>query len=823
METCSPARLHAGPEGFARVVFDAPAEKTVSLFVEAFVTRQDGDSGVVSTARLGEVEQASEGGVEFRAKDGDDTGDLLKLDPDRGLEVCTAGTNRIRRVELRIREASSLEEHEMGISDSNLTMSKVFTQGYQTWNLSAAHPVDGTRQKSIASKFGLSGMFQDTDNEAWRQKGRGVESHGFLVVQSEQANATSDDTSATPPALWLIGGTSCRRGVVSFWVSQQWPGTGRESQNQVRCFVDFGIPGVQSSAQEDFWMASAGTTQALVEEFAQRVQLVQDTAAGDAALELASPLRELGRAPVGWGSWYEYYENVTSADVDTVLTAITSDEAVARSIDVFQLDDGFQLNTGDWLQTRAAFGEEEIARVAQRIRSAGFAPGLWIAPFLVSKTSLVYREHPDWVLRNVKSGKPVVGHVNPAWKRRKNGSCKSSIASMVMYILDLSIPEVLEHLTKTFQELAKNWAFFKIDFLAAGMREGRRRYAADQTRVESYIAGVKAIRRGIGPQSYLLGCGAPLLPSAQSGVFDAMRVSCDTAERWLPGRERYLVSDWAIPCCRNALWGSMTRYFMHGTLWKHSDPDCLVLRRAGSVITEDQVRTQVTILGLTGGLLLFTDNMSTLETDRKDLALGVLPATPLRGAPVGDVMMPGLPPRAFAVNDPLNPALHVATAFVNWTTSRAKITAKRDMFDFWHLRRYRVGDVTELRPHGVCAGQMAADGAFFIGTTIHLTALADGRIVQEVIDDQAWRISGTDQFARKSGLLIFEGTPETLSISDYSGLEISKDIFAIADTNGSTSAVEICIVSETWTLDIIQEGSVLKKERLSPTASSQSL
>ena len=43
----------------------------------------------------------------------------------------------------------------------------------------------------------------------------------------------------------------------------------------------------------------------------------------------------------------------------------------------------------------------------------------------------------------------------------------------------------------------------------------------------AYRSGIELIREAIGEDAYLLGCGAPLLPS--SGLFDAMRVSPDTA------------------------------------------------------------------------------------------------------------------------------------------------------------------------------------------------------------------------------------------------------------------------------------------------------
>lgn len=126
---------------------------------------------------------------------------------------------------------------------------------------------------------------------------------------------------------------------------------------------------------------------------------------------------------------------------------------------------------------------------------------------LHSKTSNVARKHPEWLLRTAK-GKLLVGHWNNAWRRGL------SINSVFQYVLDASNPEVCDHLEQTFAALAEHWEFFKIDFLAAGMREGRRSDTS-MTRVEAYISGMKAIRRGCGEKGFILGCGAPMLASAQ--------------------------------------------------------------------------------------------------------------------------------------------------------------------------------------------------------------------------------------------------------------------------------------------------------------------
>ena len=94
--------------------------------------------------------------------------------------------------------------------------------------------------------------------------------------------------------------------------------------------------------------------------------------------EKDSPLSQRDRACVGFGSWYQFYEKVTSADMDRMIETISNKEEINKIIDVIQLDDGFQLNTGDWIETREVFGEKDLSQVAKKISQKGYTPGLWV-------------------------------------------------------------------------------------------------------------------------------------------------------------------------------------------------------------------------------------------------------------------------------------------------------------------------------------------------------------------------------------------------------------------------------------------------------------
>jgi alpha-galactosidase len=112
--------------------------------------------------------------------------------------------------------------------------------------------------------------------------------------------------------------------------------------------------------------------------------------------------------------------------------------------------------------------------------------------------------------------------------------------------------------------------FFKIDFVFAGALTGGR---ADRgaSGIEAYVRGLRLIRESIG-DSYLLGCGAPILPSV--GLVDAMRVSPDVAPSYDAAD-----GDLSQPSQRAAVLTGRWRAWQHGRFWVN-DPDCLIARPA---------------------------------------------------------------------------------------------------------------------------------------------------------------------------------------------------------------------------------------------------
>ena len=286
-------------------------------------------------------------------------------------------------------------------------------------------------------------------------------------------------------------------------------------------------------------------------------------ACGDA---LAAMVPRLLPPPTVWCSWYRYFEEVTA---DDVLEAVHDLDAHDLGVDVVQVDDGWSPGLGEGLRPAERFGS--LARVIDEVRASGRRTGIWLAPFVVGADTTLAREHPDWLVgpagRNW--GQPLVG-------------------------LDLTHPGVQELLVDALRRLLDLGVdYLKLDFLYAGAVPGAR--CEDVDAVAAYRAGLSLVRDVVGSDVYLVGCGAPLLPSI--GLVDAMRVSPDTFHEG--GEDGSTGLRGLMPLAARA--------WQQGRLWVN-DPDCVVARP-----TYSQRKRWAEAASRLGGLRSFSDRLADLD------------------------------------------------------------------------------------------------------------------------------------------------------------------------------------------------------------------
>jgi len=302
------------------------------------------------------------------------------------------------------------------------------------------------------------------------------------------------------------------------------------------------VPSIRAQVEDDsVVVASNGDVEQLVDDGQGGMADALGRWADGYAAELGvGPIRP---APTIWCSWYHYFTKVTERDILENLDAI---EQLQLPVDVVQLDDGYQAELGDWLSLSGRF--RSLRDLVARIRDQGRRAGIWTAPFLVGGRSQLYAQHPDWLVEDAFAGRN--------WDQD-------------LFALDITHPDAAEYLHRvfsTFRELGID--FFKIDFLYAGALDGRRYQHVPP--VEAYRRGLRLVRDAIGLDAYLLGCGAPILPSV--GLVDAMRVSPDTGPAYQPPH-----GDLSQPSVRAAMLSGQGRAWQHGRFWVN-DPDCLIAR-----------------------------------------------------------------------------------------------------------------------------------------------------------------------------------------------------------------------------------------------------
>jgi alpha-galactosidase len=289
------------------------------------------------------------------------------------------------------------------------------------------------------------------------------------------------------------------------------------------------------------------------------------SAFGDAFAQRAA-VPALRPAPRVWCSWYRYFENVAASDIEENLEAF---DTAGLPVEVVQIDDGWSAGLGERLRPAAAF--PDLAGLVDRIRSTGRRAGIWLAPFMVGERTEVARAHPDWL----------TGDAGSNWGQNMLG-------------LDVTHPEVRDYLASAVNELVGlGIDYLKLDFLYAGAVPGRRH--EEVSPVAAYRSGLELIREAAGAETYLLGCGAPILPSV--GLVDAMRVSPDTfheggedGSAGLRGRMSLVARSW-----------------QQGRFWVN-DPDSLVARPSYRQ-RERWAQTVATY----GGLRSFSDRVVELD------------------------------------------------------------------------------------------------------------------------------------------------------------------------------------------------------------------
>jgi hypothetical protein len=268
--------------------------------------------------------------------------------------------------------------------------------------------------------------------------------------------------------------------------------------------------------------------------------------------------------------------------------------------EIIQLDHGWQRGdvTGDWIANeRFPHG---LKWLADELKSRhGLRLGLWIAPTDVAETSEIFRQHPEWMLKD-EGGKP---RVNWRWYWKPNPNC---------YELDASNPAADQFIRETFARLTGDGAsYFKIDFIAASAGEHFFQSDPNVTRGWPVLRkSMEAVRRGAGAGATIRYCQTPSLLSA--GLADSAYGGDDTLDAGLNGD---------ISVLRVNAQHLAASFWANDRLYHREVCDMSVRMQADV----EEARMRLALMTLAGCSISFSDELQYLPASRIRMMQACLP------------------------------------------------------------------------------------------------------------------------------------------------------------------------------------------------------
>lgn len=292
----------------------------------------------------------------------------------------------------------------------------------------------------------------------------------------------------------------------------------------------------------------------------------------------------------GYTSWYNYFSKVTEEICVRDLQGM--DEKAKDCTNIFQIDDGYQTATGDWLSIDPKKFPNGMKYLADMIHEKGYMAGIWLAPFCAQINSKVSKEHPEWMIKDEK-GKRVLGHLG--W----GGA----------YALDIYNDGARNYIKHFFDVILNDWGFdmVKLDFLFCQCYSPR----GGRTRGEIMCDGIDLLREACGDK-LILGCGVPL--GACMGIFDACRIGCDANKVFVGDIVNKLKINNEIPSTQNSMINSIFRRHLDGRAFCN-DPDVLFLRDNNLKFTKEQKLLLGKINAVCGNVLFVSDDMGEYDEE----------------------------------------------------------------------------------------------------------------------------------------------------------------------------------------------------------------
>lgn len=246
--------------------------------------------------------------------------------------------------------------------------------------------------------------------------------------------------------------------------------------------------------------------------------------------------------------------------------------------------------TGDWLDTVEGW-PKTMEDVARQIFQRRYRAGIYVAPFAVHENSKTFKNHPNWILKDLE-GNPIVMDEDTEGK---------------LYALDGSHENVIEYIGKVFKSLRKmGFTYYELDYLEWGIKDAAdvKRARKGKSSVQVFRAVIEIIREEIGAGSFITANKTVFSPLI--GLVDAVRIDIDQSWKWEQKTTARIFQQ------------SYNSQYFNNIFWQN-DPDVIFLRNYKNDFTDTEQKTLALWAGFMGGAIGISDNFRIMDSDKLQL------------------------------------------------------------------------------------------------------------------------------------------------------------------------------------------------------------
>lgn len=378
-------------------------------------------------------------------------------------------------------------------------------------------------------------------------------------------------------------------------------------QNELQGFAEFQArsgfliprdePQGQLIVSELFWLNKfSGKPQGALESYARRI---------------ADRLNiTLAHSPVSsWDSWYVYGDKIDQEILEENLAGL-AEYFLEYGLTAMQVDLGWDNVWGNWSSYSKDF-PDGMAAMAEKIKSAGLNPEIWISPFNAMRRSQILTDYPD-----------LEAPFHPLFLLMMQPGSKP---------IDLSRYEAIEYNRLVGGRLAQ-WGYggakFDFAYYQCFITE---LFDPQQTIIEAYRKALDAFNEGFGDDKFLINI---LLMGTNYGKIDSMRIGIDTWACWgeageedCPETENTDGRDGMG--LRYALKTLARRYYYNNVIWVNH-PDQIFFR---DYLSLEAQRAWATVVALSGSVISLGEEIASMTTEEIETFRRLIPNLGVTGVP----------------------------------------------------------------------------------------------------------------------------------------------------------------------------------------------